>query len=223
MLFLLSIVFSNSTQAQGSHPYAGSKTAFMHEDALSSDVFSGVAPQGKLSFKFETKQGAVPTILQGNDDLLQVICVRKDGGESETLSPYLLLLDPKSMETLTTLKLPSGTALNNIYGYLNEKDELMLANGRTIFRIVHFQKGDQWNIYPASSKATDEIGPLKNGMQRFDVLPNGAGAKSVWYNKKVRTTSVPKMGKDSKKVHFIHEDSRGKQFYAAVDFETGSW
>ena len=76
-------------------------------------------------------------------------------------------------------------------------------------------------VYPASSSATDEVGPLKNGIQRFDVNKNGKGAKAVWYNKSVRTTSVPKMGKDSKRIYFINGDKDGQQSYAELDFETG--
>lgn len=393
--------------AQIKNPYAGAKTAFMHNDALSSDVFSGNAPTGNLSFVFETKSGAVPTLLQGSDNLLQVICVRNESGDSDIKrTPYLLLLHPKTMETMASFKLPEGKALNNIYGYLNEKDELMLANGKTIYRIAHDKTENGWEfnikqqftlesvadnfefvaitpdwqgniwfgsydakagflnpktgkfsiialstrkdeiiansissspdgiaiattysiyvlnikhkqpkiiwqanydrgnrvkpgklswgtgsspsffgpkkgyeyltildagtegthlniynsktgkriaselafggdpeqgsenspiafgnsviiastygfIYPSSSSATSEIGPLKSGIQRFDVNADGKGAKSVWFNKNVRTTSVPKMGKDSKRIHFINEDSIGQQSYAELDFETG--
>ena len=77
-------------------------------------------------------------------------------------------------------------------------------------------------VYPASSLATEEVGTLKNGIQRFDVNKNGKGAKAVWFNKNVRTTSVPKMGKNSNRIHFINEDSEGKQAYAELDFETGN-
>ncbi|MDN6310658.1 MAG: hypothetical protein ACTHY4_03895 [Flavobacteriaceae bacterium] len=76
--------------------------------------------------------------------------------------------------------------------------------------------------YPSSSIATDEVGELKNGVQRFDVNKNGKGAKSVWFNKDVRSTSVPKMGKDSKRIHFINEDENGQQAYAELDFKTGN-
>ena len=76
-------------------------------------------------------------------------------------------------------------------------------------------------VYPASSIATEEVGELKNGIQRFEVNKDGKGAKAVWFNKNVRTTSVPKMGKDSKRIHFINEDADGQQAYAELDFETG--
>lgn len=393
--------------AQTPNPYASFKTSFMHDDALSSDVFKGDAPTGELSFVFENKNGAVPTILQGSDNLLQAICVRNESSDGNfKRTPYLLLLDPATMETLASLKLPDGKALNNIYGYLNEKEELMLANGKSIYRIAHSKKSDGWElkvvaqfsltsvsddfefvaitpdwngniwfashdakagflnpktgafsvislsqrkdeiiansissspvgvsiasthsiyvltiksnhpnivwqadydrgnrvkpgqlswgtgsspsffgpkkgyeyltildagtegthvniynsktgkliaselifegdpeqgsenspiafgnsvivastygfIYPSSSSATQEIGSLKNGVQRFDVNNDRKGAKSVWYNKQVRTTSVPKMGKNSRRIHFINEDSDGIQSYTELDFETG--
>lgn len=54
--------------AQVKNPYAGRKTSFMHDDALSSDVFTGQPSMGNLSFAFESKQGAVPTLLQGSDN-----------------------------------------------------------------------------------------------------------------------------------------------------------
>lgn len=76
-------------------------------------------------------------------------------------------------------------------------------------------------VYPASSIATEEIGELKNGIQRFDVNADGKDAKAVWFNTEVRTTSVPKMGKDSKRIHFINETKNGQQSYAELDFETG--
>lgn len=402
-------LFTNTMMAQTTNPYTGSKTAFMHDDAFSSDAFSGEAPTGELDFSFESKSGAVPTILQGSDHFLQVICVRNESTEGDIKrTPYLLLLEPKTMQTLASFKLPEGRALNNIYGYLNENDELMLANGKIIYRIAHHKMDEKWEfsieeqftlnsvpdnfefvaitpdwdgniwfgsydaqagflnpktgefhilslsdskceiiansissspngiaiatthsiyvlniknkqpriawqapynrgnrvkpgklswgtgsspsffgpkkgyeyltildagtegthlniynsksgkriasvlafdgdyeqgsenspiafgnsvviastygfIYPSSSSATDEIGPLKNGIQRFDVNANGKGAKSVWYNKDVRTTSVPKLGRDSKKVHFINEDANGNQSYAELDFESGKW
>lgn len=401
------ILFMNPIMAQVANPYAGTKTAFMHDDALSSDVFTGKAPTGDLNFTFETKKGAVPTLLMGSDDLLQVICVRNESTDgSIKRTPYLLLLNPENMETIASFKLPEGRALNNIYGYLNENDELLLANGKTIYRIAHSKNENGWEfeiqekfvlesvaddfefvaitpdwkgniwfasydsqagflnpktgkfsiialsnrkneivansissspagiaiatthtlyvlnlrhkkpqvlwqadydrgnrvkpgklswgtgsspsffgpkkgyeyltildsgtegthlsiynskngkliaselafegdyeqgsenspiafgnsiiiastygfVYPASSIATEEVGELKNGIQRFDVNKNGKGAKAVWFNKNVRTTSVPKMGKDSKKIHFINEDSKEEQSYAELDFHTG--
>ena len=408
-VFLYSFLFLSTTiMAQVKNPYAGRKTSFMHDDALSSDVFTGQPSMGNLSFAFESKQGAVPTLLQGSDNLLQVICVRNESTDSSIKrTPFLLLLDPETMETLAFFKLPDGKALNNIYGYLNENDELILANGKVIYRIAHFQNDNEWNfkiqetftlhsvaddfefvaltpdwkgniwfasydsqagflnpktgkftilslstrkdefvansissspegiaiatthtlyllnlkngqpkiswhanydrgnrvkpgklswgtgsspsffgpkkgyeyltildsgtegthlniyktkngkliasvlafdgdinqgsenspiafensviiastygfVYSASSLATEEVGTLKNGIQRFDVNKNGKGAKAVWFNKNVRTTSVPKMGKNSNRIHFINEDSEGKQAYAELDFETGN-
>jgi len=401
------LLFFNTLMAQVKNPYAGTKTAFMHDDALSSDVFTGKAPTGDLNFLFETKNGAVPTLLMGSDDLLQVVCVRNESTDgSIKRTPYLLLLNPETIETIASFKLPAGRALNNIYGYLNENDELLLANGKTIYRIAHSQtengwefsikeefilntaaddfefvaitpdwKGNIWfasydsqagflnpktgkfslislsdrkdeivansissspagiaiatthslyvlhlkskqpkilwqtdydrgnrvkpgklswgtgsspsflgpkkgyeyltildsgtegthlNIYnskngkliaselafegdveqgsenspiafgnsviiastygfeyPSSSIATEEVGELKTGIQRFDVNKDGKRAKTVWFNKNVRTTSVPKMGKDSKRIHFINEDENGQQAYAELDFETG--
>ena len=405
LLFILCTMENLSAQIK--NPFAGPKTAFMHDDALSSDVFSGISPKGDLTFTFETKQGAVPTILLGSDGFLQVICVRNESSDgSMQRTPYLLLLNSESMETLASLKLPAGTALNNIYGYLNQNDELMLANGKSIYQIAHIQQNNTWEFnikaefklesvaddfefvgitpdwegniwfasydsqagflnpkngqfsmislsnikdeivansissspagtaiatthsiyvlnlkngkpeilwkadydrgtkvkpgqlswgtgsspsffgpktgyeyltlldngtegtrlniynsekgnliaselafegdpqqgsenspiafgnsviiastygfpYPASSSATDEKGELKNGVQRFDVNDDGNGAKAVWYNKNIRSTSVPKMGKDSGKIHFISEDEKEDQFYTELDFKTG--
>ena len=404
---LLMLYTMENLSAQIKNPFAGAKTAFMHDDALSSDVFSGTVPYNKLNFTFETKQGAVPTILLGSDGFLQVICVRNESTDgSIERTPYLLLLNSENMETLASLKLPAGTALNNIYGYLNQNDELMLANGKSIYQIAHIQQNNNWefniknefklesaaddfefvgitpdwkgniwfascdsqagflnpkkghfsvislsdiedeivansissspvgtaiatthsiyvlnlkngkpeilwkadydrgtkvkpgqlswgtgsspsffgpktgyeyltlldngtegtrlNIYNsgngnliagelafegdheqgsenspiafgnsviiastygfpylASSSATDEKGELKNGVQRFDVNDDGNGAKAVWYNKNIRSTSVPKMGKDSGKIHFISEDEKEDQFYTELDFKTG--
>lgn len=408
-VFVLPILlfFLNTLMAQVNNPYVGRKTAFMHDDALSSDVFTGKAPTGDLNFLFETKKCAVPTILQGSDNLLQVVCVRNESTDgSIKRTPYLLLLNPETMETIASFKLPAGRALNNIYGYLNENDELLLANGKTIYRIAHSKAENKWEfkikeefvlesaaddfefvaitpdwkgniwfasydsqagflnpktgkfslislsdrkdeivansissspagiaiatthslyvlhlkskqpqilwqadydrgnrvkpgklswgtgsspsffglkkgceyltildsgtegthlniynskngkliaselafegdveqgsenspivfgnsvviastygfVYPASSIATDEVGELKNGIQRFDVNKDGKGARAVWFNKNVRTTSVPKMGRDSKRIHFINEDSDGQKAYAELDFETG--
>lgn len=379
----------------------------MHDDALSSDVFDGKAPGTSVDFSFSTKNGAVPTLLMGSDGLLQVICVRNEStGKSIERTPYLLLLQPETMETLASLKLPEGRALNNIYGYLNEKDELMLANGATIYRINHVGNGTAWEFnvtkrydlesaendfqfvaitpdwqgniwfasydsragflnpetgrysmlklsdrddetvansissspagiaiatthalylvraqdaepaivwhaaydrgnrvkpgklswgtgssptffgsksgyeyvtildagtsgthlniyhtptgnllasvlafegdvaqgsenspiasrnsviiastygfpYPASSLATEEVGELKKGIQRFDVLPDGSSARAVWFNKEVRTNSVPKLGRETGRIHFIDQDDEGHLYYAELDFETG--
>ena len=409
VFFLLSILLynMNTLQAQIKNPYAGTKTAFMHDDALSSDVFSGQIPIGDLKFDFKSMQGAVPTILQGSDNFLQVICVRNESTGTDTKRvPFLLLLDAENLETIASLRLPAGTALNNIYGYLNQKDELVLANGKTIFRIAHTQSQKEWGFeikeefilksaaddfefvgitpdwhgniwfasydsqagflnpktgqffiiplserkkefvansisscpfgvaiatthalyvlhlknkqpailwqeeydrgskvkpgqlswgtgsspsffgpkqgyeyltildsgtegtrlniynsktgkllaselafdgeieqgsenspiafansviiastygfpYPASSVATDEVGELKSGVQRFDLNENGKGAQSIWFNKDIRSTSVPKLGKDSNHIHLISEDENEDQFYTEIDFNTG--
>lgn len=147
MTLLFTLCTMENLSAQIKNPFAGPKTAFMHDDALSSDVFSGISPKGDLTFTFETKQGAVPTILLGSDGFLQVICVRNESTDgSIQRTPYLLLLNSQSMETLASLKLPAGTALNNIYGYLDQDDELMLANGKSIYQIVHFQQNNKWEF-----------------------------------------------------------------------------
>lgn len=412
LLFFMNTPMANTPMADVNNPYAGNKTAFMHDDALSSDVFHGTAPTGDVNFLFTAKNGTVPTILQGRDNLLQVIAVRNESTDASIKrSPYLLLLDPDTLATLASFKLPDGRALNNIYGYLNEHDELLLANGKTIFNIVHSQTENGWQfsvkeqftlddaaddfefvaitpdwqgniwfasydsqagflnpktgafsllslsdrkdeivansisssplgiaiatthslyvlnlknqqphivwqadydrgqrvkpgqlswgtgsspsffgpkkgyeyltildngtegshlniyhtktgqriaselafggdveqgsenspiafgnsviiastygfVYPDASRATEEVGALKNGIQRFDVNPEGTGATAVWFNNKVRTTSVPKLGKDSKKIHFINEDvdedGNSEQAYAELDFATGN-
>lgn len=171
------IFFTHFTMAQNTNPFAGNKTAFMHDDAFSSDAFSGLAPTGTLDFSFESKSGAVPTILQGSDHLLQVICVRNEStGSDIKRTPYLLLLDPANMQTLASFKLPEGRALNNIYGYLNENDELMLANGKTIYRIAHLKSDSQW-LFIIAEQFT--INSVADNFEFVAITPDWKG--NIWF------------------------------------------
>ena len=175
-LFLISTTMENLS-AQTKNPFAGTKTAFMHDDALSSDVFSGISPKGDLTFTFETKQGAVPTILLGSDGFLQVICVRNESTNgSMQRTPYLLLLNSETMETLASLQLPAGTALNNIYGYLNQNDELMLANGKSIYRISHIKEDKDWKF---SVKNEFKLENAADDFEFVGITPDWEG--NIWF------------------------------------------
>ena len=134
---------------------------------------------------------------------------------------YLTLLDSGTEGThLNIYRTKSGERIASVLAFDgdfeqgSENSPIAFGNSVIIASTYGF-------IYPSSSSATDEIGPLKNGIQRFDLNNNGKGARSVWFNNDVRTTSVPKLGKDSKKVHFINEDQNGNQTYAELDFEKG--
>ena len=175
LLFILCTMENLSAQIK--NPFAGSKTAFMHDDALSSDSFSGSAPAGNIDFIFETKQGAVPTILLGIDGFLQVICVRNDSTDgSIKRTPYLLLLNSETMQTLTSLKLPAGTALNNIYGYLNQDDELILANGKSIYQISHKKEGTDWKF---TAKNEFKLETAADDFEFVGITPDWEG--NIWF------------------------------------------
>ena len=104
-------------------------------------------------------------------------CVRNEStGKSIERTPYLLLLQPETMETLASLKLPEGRALNNIYGYLNEKDELMLANGATIYRINHVGNGTAWEFNVTKRY---DLESAENDFQFVAITPDWQG--NIWF------------------------------------------
>ncbi|MDY6049097.1 MAG: 6-pyruvoyl tetrahydrobiopterin synthase [Corynebacterium sp.] len=121
------------------NPYIGAPgMATMHGDAQSSDTTPlpgpGANPWSVTSLNMG---GACPTILVGQDGLVQVLVTQRFGSTGVFLQPKLVILDPDA-NVLGELELPKGALLGGVYAFLDQDDSMVLVDGsNTLLRIAH--------------------------------------------------------------------------------------
>ncbi len=123
------------------NPYMGPEgTSTMHGNAASSDATYNSGPgTGSLTINQTSQSAVFPTILMGSDGLLVAV-----GTRYLNQTPYVYLLDPKSLAVLASMKLVKSTTSDlagGIYSYLDAQNRLVLVNASGYLqRISHAQQ-----------------------------------------------------------------------------------
>lgn len=118
-------------------------TATMHGDVQSSDTspYAGPGDQG-MEATFRVKTAACPTILADSEGMIWSLCTKIFGR-----SPVAMLLDPDTGETLASLDIAKGALLGGVYAYLDDKDRLVLVDGKNqLLKLGKERVNGAWTI-----------------------------------------------------------------------------
>jgi hypothetical protein len=124
----------------------------MHANAASSDATTNPGPgSGPITILNQTFDAVFPTILMGSDGLIVSVATKWSDQ-----TPYVYLLDPVTLESLSTMKLvksDTSDLAGGIYSYLDNQDRLVLVNADGVLeRISHRQQsGGTWQLTVESS------------------------------------------------------------------------
>ena len=127
--------------------------------------------------------GTCSTLFQASNGMVIGLCTRyieteDDGGETtmEVDRPLVVLFDPETAEPLAVHEMDKHGLLGGVYGYLDEHDHVVIAEGHTICRIGHRYTGQQWELYVEDRTP---LTSLDDDAQIAGLIPDGKGR--TWF------------------------------------------
>lgn len=177
---------ASSTTASGAAPsWAGGEpvpnphlgpvgTSTMHADGGSSDATAVAGPGTGRVEAATVELGAVcPAVLVGGDERPVALCTRV-----ADLRPVVHLLDPDTGESDASLVLAAGGLFGGVYGYLDDRDRLVMVEGDTdLVRVAHRREDGGWVL--AVDERTALAGAVPDGDTVTSVAPGVDGG--VWF------------------------------------------
>lgn len=102
----------------------------------------------------------------------------------DTVVPSVVLFDPDTAQPLATLELKKTSLLGGVYGYLDEHDKVVIAEGADVLNVGHRFENGKWRL---SVDKRVSLG-LPAGASLGGLAPDGAGR--AWFVTKNATIGV---------------------------------
>lgn len=153
----------------------------MHRDLNATDSvpWSGPKLNGAGGEHLTTDpDGTCSTLFQASSGMVIGLCTRyqeSDGG-LEVDRPVIVLFDPETAEPVATLEMERHGLLGGVYGYLDESDQVVIAEGHDICRVTHRYNGEQWEL---NIENRTPLTSLPEDAQLAGLIPDGQGR--TWF------------------------------------------
>lgn len=161
------------------NPYLGPPgSATMHCDAQSSDATPMRGPGiPRFGQRWVTRNislgGACPTILTGDDGIIQVLCTKVISSDLELLQPNVTTLSSDG-QVIDDLNLPKGALLGGVYAYVDNQNRMVLVDGdSSLIRVTHNSDGTNVRI---GSRV--DLSSVLQGDQVVGLVPDWQGR--IW-------------------------------------------
>lgn len=127
-------------------------TSLMHGDLWSTDSTPFVGP-GRTAHVAASSVpgGACAATFIGRDGMPVSLCTQFVGTSPPTVAvATVTLFDPSTAAPLARLQLTKGGLLGGVYGYLDDRDRVVVADGsNAILRVAHRKTAAGWQMYIA--------------------------------------------------------------------------
>lgn len=168
----------------------------MHRDINSSDSVPWAGPNMAGKINWSVPLGTCSTTFQASDGMVLALCTKYVGTEQkqknalgldlglDTVVPSVVLFDPETAQPLATLELQKTSLLGGVYGYLDEHDNVVIAEGTDVLHIGHRVEGGKWQL------SVDKRLPLglPSGTSLGGLAPDQAGR--TWFVTKDSTIGL---------------------------------
>lgn len=117
-------------------------TATVHGDAASTDTMPGRGPGQNPAIRSALTGATCSTVFIGSDGMPVALCTSYVGLNPPTpLAPTVKLLHPDTADVLAEVQLAKGALLGGVYGYLDEQDRVVVADGNRRLLAVGHERG----------------------------------------------------------------------------------
>ncbi|UQE75357.1 hypothetical protein MYK68_01615 [Gordonia sp. PP30] len=127
-------------------------TSLMHGDLASTDstAYRGPGRTGHLA-AWSVPGGPCAATFIGSDSLPVSLCTNVIAGRPpQFATPVVTLFDPATARVLATLPLAKGGLLGGVYGYLDDKNRVVVADGTgAILKVAHRRTARGWQLFVA--------------------------------------------------------------------------
>ncbi len=139
--------------AQPDSPSVGlgpADTSLMHGDLASTDSTSHRGPgRGARLAASSVPGGACAATFVGRDGMPVALCTQFVRTTPPAFAaPTVVLFDPRTAQPLASTQLTKGGLLGGVYGYLDDRDRVVVADGlNSILRVAHAKTANGWRVY----------------------------------------------------------------------------
>lgn len=114
-------------------------TATVHGDAASTDTMPGRGPGVNPAIRSSLTGATCSTVFIGSDGMPVALCTSYVGMHPPTpLAPTVKLFHPDTADVLAEVQLTKGALLGGVYGYLDDRDRVVVADGnRRLLAVGH--------------------------------------------------------------------------------------
>ena len=114
-------------------------TATVHGDAAATDTLPGRGPGVNPAIASSITGATCSTVFVGSDGMPVALCTSYVGMHPPTpLAPTVKLLHPDTADVLAEVQLAKGALLGGVYGYLDNRDRVVVADGnRRLLAVGH--------------------------------------------------------------------------------------
>ncbi|WP_437340136.1 hypothetical protein [Gordonia rubripertincta] len=125
-------------------------TSLMHGDLASTDTTGHRGPgRGARLAASSIPGGACAATFVGSDGMPVALCTQFVALSPPTFAaPTVVLFDPRTAQPLASTQLTKGGLLGGVYGYLDDRDRVVVADGSgSILRVAHRKTASGWRVY----------------------------------------------------------------------------
>lgn len=156
-------------------------TSLIHGDLASTDStpHPGPGPGGKLAAS-SLPGGACAATFIGSDSLPVALCTGYVGVNPPAFAvPTVQLFDPATAQPIASLQLAKGGLLGGVYGYLDNRDRVVVADGSgSILKVAHSKNPDgRWRLFV--DERIDVRGHIPPGDAITGLAPDHQGR--IWF------------------------------------------
>ncbi|WP_020172517.1 hypothetical protein [Gordonia polyisoprenivorans] len=179
-------------------------TSLMHGDLESTDSTPHPGPGRDARLLASSVPGAAcAATFIGSDGMPFSLCTRYigvpgDGSAGGFAVPSVTLFDPASATPLASVQLAKGGLLGGVYGYLDGRDRVVVADGsNAILFVAHRHTARGWQVYV--DDRIDVSGHIPAGDSITGLAPDGLGR--IWF---ATTHGVIGTVDTDRRVHSVH-------------------
>lgn len=144
------VPIANAAPPAGSVPGVATQwTSLMHGDAASTDSTELRGPGRTAHVAASSAPGGVcAATFVGTDGYPVSLCTGYVAGTPpQFATPVVTLFDPKTAKVLAALPLSKGGLLGGVYGYLDEKNRVVVADGSgAVLHVGHHRTSKGWRL-----------------------------------------------------------------------------
>lgn len=171
-------------------------TSSVHGDMASTDTLPGRGPGPHAHVTAALTGATCSTVFVGSDGLPVALCTAYLGMHPPTpLAPTVKLLHPATAEVLAEVQLAKGALLGGVYGYLDDRDRVVVADGnRRLLAVGHERTPDgPWRM------TVEVLADLSAGVPDGDAVTGLAPAFDgrIWYATSGGTVGTVRPGDDA--------------------------
>lgn len=171
-------------------------TATVHGDMAATDTLPGRGPGANPAITSTLTGATCSTVFVGSDGMPVALCTSYVGLNPPTpLAPTVKLFHPDTAAVLAEVQLAKGALLGGVYGYLDNRDRVVVADGNQRLLAVGHERGDDglWRM------TVDVLADLSAGVPEGDAVTGLVPAFDgrVWYATSGGTVGTVQPGDDS--------------------------